>query len=238
MAVHLKANTVRARLYEAYATEHAGVDDVTSTRRNVETEILPHLDDSGSEVLDIGCGQGTVVGILADQGFHATGIDISPEQVEIARSRGINVILGDYVDYLDLRKNYFSAVIAIDLLEHLSKDEILVSMDSIQQALKPGGKFICRAPNALSPLSGRIVHGDLTHENAFTPSSVKQLCKAVRFSAVDIYPCPPTWHGAVSGIRLLVWKVYSALVKTAYAAETGMMRGHIVSMNLLFCARK
>ena len=37
---------------------------------------------------------------------------------------------------------------------------------------------------------------------------------------------------------MVVWQVVSACYRIALAAETGMLRGHIVTQNLTFAARK
>ena len=37
---------------------------------------------------------------------------------------------------------------------------------------------------------------------------------------------------------MVVWQVVGACYRIALAAETGMLRGHIVTQNLIFAARK
>jgi hypothetical protein len=39
-------------------------------------------------------------------------------------------------------------------------------------------------------------------------------------------------------MRVAVWKSVSAMYKIALAAETGVLRGHIVTQNLIFAAYK
>ena len=41
-----------------------------------------------------------------------------------------------------------------------------------------------------------------------------------------------------SAARVMTWQVVSACYRIALAAETGMLRGHIVTQNLTFVARK
>ena len=45
-------------------------------------------------------------------------------------------------------------------------------------------------------------------------------------------------HGLVSAARVVVWQVVSACYRLSLAAETGVLRGHIVRQNLTFAARK
>jgi 2-polyprenyl-3-methyl-5-hydroxy-6-metoxy-1,4-benzoquinol methylase len=41
----------------------------------------------GAEILDIGCGFGRVAGPLSMRGYRVTGIDFSPQQLQLAEQR-------------------------------------------------------------------------------------------------------------------------------------------------------
>ena len=127
---------------------------------------------------------------------------------------------------------------ATDVLEHLTKAEVLDTFDRIANALLPGGVFVARVPNAASPFEGRIRYGDFTHESSHTARSVRQVAAAAGFATIAVRPCPPVAHGVISVARVVVWKSVSALCKIALAAETGMLRGQIVTQNLTFVAKK
>jgi SAM-dependent methyltransferase len=231
---------LRDRLYDAYASQHAGYGDGEAAALIYRRDIRPALPspDAG-QVFDIGCGQGELVRLMTADGYDAEGIDISPEQVSVARSVGLDrVRQGDYRDFLDHRAGQLAAVTATDVLEHLAKDEVLGTLDLIASALIPGGVLVARVPNAASPFGGHIRYGDFTHESSFTARSVRQLAAAAGLGSVTVFPCPPVVHGLKSAARVSVWKLVSAFYKIALAAETGELRGHIVTQNLTFVARK
>lgn len=232
--------SLRGRLYEAYASQHSGRGDREAAAVIYRRDIRPVLPSpKAGPILDIGCGQGELVRLMLADGYNAGGIDISPEQVAIAHESGLDEVrLGDYRDILPHRPGHFTAVTATDLLEHLTKEEALEMFDGVAAALVPGGVFVARVPNAVSPFGGHIRYGDITHESWFTARSVRQLAAAACFGAVNVLPCPPAAHGAVSAVRVAVWKSVSALYKIALAAETGEVRGHIVTQNLIFAAHK
>lgn len=229
-----------ARLYEAYATTHAGVSDATTAGHVYRRDIMPPLAGwPGARVLDVGCGQGGLVRLLLDDGYDASGVDVSPEQVQLAHAAGIStIVLGDFAEVLDAAQGSLDAVVATDLLEHLGKEQVLQLFDAVHTALRPGGRFIARTPNAVSPFSGAIQYGDFTHESVFTPRSIAQLARATGFGSVVVRPCPPVVHGLPSRARALAWRVVSSALKAAVVIETGQRRELVVTQNMTFVAER
>lgn len=229
----------RNRLYSAYASTHAGTAQGDANRLAFEREVLPHLDyPPSSAIVDLGCGQGELVREFHKHGFAgARGIDISAEQVQIAHENGIaNIALGDFRTILGTEQ--VDVVTATDFLEHLTVDEVLETLDVVFASLNPGGIFIARTPNLASPFGGGYRYGDMTHETSFTARSLRQLGNTAGFRSIEVYSCPPKAHGIVSTARLAVWKVASGAMKTALAAETGRLRGHHVTQNIVAVMRK
>ena len=231
---------LRNRLYEAYATQHAGCRGEGAAALVYRRDIRPLLPTpAAGPVVDLGCGRGELVRLLQADGFDAEGIDISPEQVALAHAAGVaRVRQGDFRAILAAQPAHYAAVTATDLLEHLTKPEVLRAFDDVAAALAPGGIFVGRVPNAVSPIGGHIQAGDFTHNTSFTAHSIRQLAAAARFDSVLAHSSPPVAHGLASAARVMVWQVVSACYRIALAAETGMLRGHIVTQNLIFTARK
>ena len=135
---------------------------VAATRVIYRRDIRPLLPPpSAGPVVDIGCGSGQLLRCLLDDGYDAAGIDISPEQVALAHAAGLGQVRhGDYRELLRDRPAGLAAVTATDLLEHLTKPEVLDTFDAVARALRPEGKFVARVPNAVSPFGGHIRYGD------------------------------------------------------------------------------
>jgi SAM-dependent methyltransferase len=231
---------MRDRLYESYASQHSGPGSADATRIIYRRDIRPLLPPpSAGPVVDIGCGSGQLVHCLLADGYDATGIDISPEEVALARAEGLQQVRqGDYRELLRERPGELAAVTATDLLEHLTKPEVLAAFDAVAGALRPGGKFVARVPNAVSPFGGHVRYGDFTHETWYTARSVRQLAAATGLGIAAVIGCPPPAHGVVSAVRATLWKPVSGLLKLALAVETGAIRGHVVTQNLTFAALK
>jgi 2-polyprenyl-3-methyl-5-hydroxy-6-metoxy-1,4-benzoquinol methylase len=231
---------LRDRLYQSYASQHSGEGSADATRLAYRRDIRPLLPPpSAGPVADIGCGSGQLVACLLADGYDASGIDVSPEQVALAHQAGLTQIqAGDYLRLLQEHPGRLAAVTATDLLEHLTKPEVLATFDAVTAALRPGGRFVMRVPNAVSPFGGHIRYGDFTHETWFTAQSLRQLALAAGLEPVTATGCPPPVHGAASALRAAAWKPVSGLFKLMLAAETGAVRGHIVTQNLTFVAQR
>ncbi|MEV0155920.1 class I SAM-dependent methyltransferase [Micromonospora sp. NPDC050686] len=231
-----------SRFYQTYTSDHAGPSDRRACALAYRRDIRPYLRRSSGRpcrVLDIGCGQGDLVELMLADGIDAYGIDISAEQVAVAHSKGVDrVRLGDFHGPLRAEAESWDAIVATDLLEHLSRDDLLRTFDEVLAALRPGGVFLARVPNAVSPTGGHVMYGDITHRTWFTCRSVAQLASAAGFGSVAVSACPPAVHGFASLLRSAVWWPISAAWKVALAAETGQLRGHVVTQNLVFVARR
>lgn len=232
-------NETRDRLYSAYATTHAGPGNRLASRLAFEREVAPRLAvGPTARVLDLGCGQGDLVAEFHRAGFReARGVDISPEQVSIAHNRGVaNIELGDYRAVLEAGE--FDVVTANDFLEHLDLDEVLEALDLVLASLSSEGILIARTPNLSSPFGGGYRYGDLTHVTSFNARSLLQLGNTAGFASTETFSCPPKAHGLKSGARAAIWKAASGAMKLALVAETGRLRGHHVTQNILVVMKK
>lgn len=198
--------------------------------------------DRNARILDVGCGSGTLLYFLREAGYeNVAGVDVSLEQIQHARQLGFaSVRQADVFTFLATAANdSYEAVVALDIIEHLTKLELLQLADEVYRTLAPGGVWIIHAPNAEGFLGSRVRYADLTHEQAFTPASVEQLVRAAGFRSSECFEDAPIAHGLKSMVRLLIWKAGRSLLRIFFMAETGDPGGNaIFSQNLLACARK
>src|SRR4029453_938919 len=61
--------------------------------RSSQRGVLRILGEGTGRLLDLGCGGGAFAAILAEQGWQVTGVDISKDQLRLARSRGVDPVL-------------------------------------------------------------------------------------------------------------------------------------------------
>ncbi len=220
-------NRIYSHYVEAWDEENVphSADDLESrgqTMRYVIDTFFPA--DKSAAILDLGCGHGTLVHFAQQAGYRNTqGFDVSGQQVELARTLGIsNIAQGDLMATLKaIPSASLDTVVAFDVIEHFTKDELIDLVDAIHAVLKPNGCWIIHAPNANSPFVGAVRYGDFTHEQAFTPSSLQQLLKASGFSSFVFAECGPRIHGVKSLLRVVLWSLVRGVLRLANAAETG-----------------
>ena len=119
----------------------------------------------GSRVLDIGCGNGTLLAAAQQRGAEATGITISAAQVNRCRQQGLNARLLNYRDIDGKWTDYFDAIIANGSVEHFVQpaDVIGGKADAIYRELFQ----IChRVINPVSPVRRFVTTTIHTHKTS------------------------------------------------------------------------
>lgn len=235
----------KQRVYEAYAssaTPSGGGSDAGYRRRlpYLAARVAPLLPkDRAAEIVDLGCGPGHLVRFLGELGYtRVRGVDISPEQVALARRSGLgNVELGGIVEHLRRNPAAHDAVLMMDVLEHLDRQELFDVLDAAHASLRPGGLLLLHLPNAEGPFGMGIRYGDITHETCFTASSISQCLSVCGFSGVRCVDDAPVVHGALSLARRAVWIAFAAASKLYALAETGSAP-RCVAGTMLVAARR
>jgi 2-polyprenyl-3-methyl-5-hydroxy-6-metoxy-1,4-benzoquinol methylase len=195
----------------------AGVEPVF---RRLYLPLLPTRKDAA--ILDLGCGYGRFLYFLQGEGFTETqGIDLNPQQLEVARSLGVrNVQYAEGREFLRRQARQFDFISAIDVLEHVPKDQVLEFLDLIHAALRPGGRFVCQVPN-LAAFYCPLFYMDFSHETPFTASSLKQVLQLANFADVRVMPLGPVAHGLRSALRCILWKGITAGLRLVQTIEGG-----------------
>lgn len=230
----------RRRLFESVYGHDRAPDALSpGVRAHYDRHLVRHLPaDPAAAILDVGCGQGGLVAHLRDRGrTHVSGIDASAGQVAIAERLGVRgVSHAAAAEHLEAHPGAYDAILAVDVLEHLERAELLRVLDAIHAALRPGGRLVLQAPNGDGPFAGRHLYSDMTHERAFTARSIEQALRACGFSSVTVYPVDPAVHGARSAARWALWRAIRLALVGYLAVEAGVVRGHVLSQNLVAVA--
>jgi len=147
-----------SRAYYAHRAYYWNLmDERIPERYKLELDFIEHAFSSHatrpiSKVLDVACGSGRHVHELTKRGYECTGLDYTPENIQIAKERAkregllVRLLQSDAT-----RLSYgdeFDAALAINVLHLLpNDDDVLTCLSSIHRALRPGGILVCNIGN-------------------------------------------------------------------------------------------
>jgi 2-polyprenyl-3-methyl-5-hydroxy-6-metoxy-1,4-benzoquinol methylase len=98
-------------------------------------------------VLDVGCGAGGVgPGLRAAGATRLTGIEVVPDQAELARGRYDQVIAAPVEEALGQVDGPFDTILCLDVLEHLVDPERVLR--DLHGVAAPGARLQVSLPNA------------------------------------------------------------------------------------------
>lgn len=109
---------------------------------------------TGSRVLDIGCGDGFYIHLLSRlfPKVRIVGLDNDPKALKSARANlegsGVTLQLGD-INNIPLKDNQFDVVILSEVLEHLDNDR--QGLKEVHRVLKPRSQVFISVPHANYP---------------------------------------------------------------------------------------
>ncbi len=240
----------RERLYSNYYSTQVNVGSADAEKlartnlpwaRRLIRRTIPA--DRGIRLVDLGCGYGRLLFALKSMGYtNCMGVDGSESQLSVGRQLGLECLfLDDVQTFLrDTPDQSFDVVTAIDLLEHLEKSELIKTLDQILRILRPNGRFVLHLPNAEGIFGNRIRYDDLTHEMAFTKTSLRQVMGACGFSSLRCFEDEPVAHGIISCARYILWQMCRSFFVLLHCVETGQFSWNaiLLTQNLTAVAIK
>jgi 2-polyprenyl-3-methyl-5-hydroxy-6-metoxy-1,4-benzoquinol methylase len=97
-----------------------------------------------AKVLEIGCSHGGFVAMMNQAGFDATGLEVNPSIVSIARRTfGVDVLTGP-LESQSIPAGTYDAVVMLDVIEHLP--DPVKTLTRCLEVLKPGGILFGQTP--------------------------------------------------------------------------------------------
>jgi SAM-dependent methyltransferase len=151
------------------------------------TSYLP-LFDGASGVLDVGCGRGEFLDLLAARGISARGIDLNHEMAEGCRARGLDVTEADAVGYLStLPDASLGGIFSAQVVEHLQPGYLLRFLELAFHKLRPGGRLVLETLNPACWVAFFESYiRDITHVWPLHPETLKYLVVASGFTTAAI----------------------------------------------------
>jgi ubiquinone/menaquinone biosynthesis C-methylase UbiE len=186
-------------------------------------------DTTGLDVVDLGCGSGSLSIPLAASARSVLSVDISPAMLEALAQHeppsSLRMLCADLAT-LQLPQVSADLVVSIYALHHLSDDEKASLLERAFSWLRPGGRLIISDMmfgRGFSPRDRHIIISKVRLLAAKGPGGWWRIAKnAVRFSTRlgSERPCPPeTWA------RMLQSSGFHDIKVTPIVAEAALVEG-------------
>lgn len=179
------------RSYLDFENYFRGERSLIKERLRVYLPLLRQVSGIGGQdrpILDVGSGRGELLELIREQGWLGWGVDADAALAQECRGRGLTVIDGQALDYLQsLPDASLGAVTAIHVLEHLPFEVLLRFLAQTLRVLKPGGLAIFETPNPENVIVGACTfYLDTTHQRPLHPELLHFLAGQAGFTGLQI----------------------------------------------------
>ncbi|MEM9954426.1 MAG: class I SAM-dependent methyltransferase [Chloroflexota bacterium] len=113
-----------------------------------EASVIQQYVPLTGKILDVGCHSGWLLGYLQGAGYkQLEGVEPEPFLSSVARRRLGIIVHNMYLQDLPEREDYYDAVIATDVIEHVNPEDQADFISAIYTRLKTGGHVFIKTPN-------------------------------------------------------------------------------------------
>lgn len=154
-------------------------------------------------LLEVGCGNGSILKGMTELGWAAEGLDFDPAAVQNCRRRGLNVRVG-ILENAGYPADWFDAIMMSHLIEHVHQP--LELLTECHRILKPAGRLSLVTPNINS--AGHRLYGSSwfhldppRHLRIFSVAALKTLLQKAGFRSMKVCTTIRDASGAYIGSR-------------------------------------
>jgi SAM-dependent methyltransferase len=146
------------------------------------------LFEGTTDVLDVGCGRGEFLDLLASRGVKARGVDLNHEMAEVCRARGLDVTEADAVGFLAaLPDGSLGGLFSAQVVEHLQPGYLLRFLELAFHKLRPGSRLVLETLNPACWVAFFESYiRDITHVWPLHPETLKYLVLASGFTTATV----------------------------------------------------
>jgi cyclopropane-fatty-acyl-phospholipid synthase len=132
-----------SRFYSCAIYPHAAASLEEAQAHKVDVIMRKAGVAPGYDVLDIGCGWGTLLqAIHARHGCRIHGISLAKEQIDYCRT-AVPEGRFDCIDYRELAgEALYDRIVSVGMIEHVGLDQLPVFAAAVARLLKPGGRAV------------------------------------------------------------------------------------------------
>ena len=179
--------------YVAFEERFRGSRADILRRQRDAVRFVESLKDGEAPLLDLGCGRGEWLEVLRERSIPAFGVDSNLAMVEEATGHGLDVRLGDLLDYLEaVQPGTLGGVSGFHVAEHLPPPLLPRLVAAAFRALAPGGILVMETPNPTNLAVGSgSFYLDPTHLRPVHPLFFQFLAQHLGFVDVHVEAVHP-----------------------------------------------
>jgi SAM-dependent methyltransferase len=179
-----QAPTLPAGVYSLFEERFRGSPDEVSAKQR---SYVPLLRGLPGPVLDVGCGRGELLRLLAEEGIAASGVEINPIAAAADRQEGLAVEEGDALAALRGKPDgRLGAVVALQVVEHWDAATTFAFLRESRRVLAPGGVLIAETINTDSLSALKAFFLDPSHVRPVPADALGFLAEAAGFADLRI----------------------------------------------------
>ena len=186
----LMMNESHDEFYRAFEDRYRGRRDLIKSRLNIYLPFIEPLKKFYGDcaAVDLGCGRGEWLELVADLGFDAVGIDLDEGMLDVSRGLELTVKREDAVTYLrGLADESIAVVSGFHIVEHITFSDLQSLVMEALRVLKPGGVLVFETPNPENIVVGTSnFYLDPTHQRPIPPQLLSFLAEYYGFHRVKI----------------------------------------------------
>lgn len=154
--------------------------------------VLDKYISTKKDILDIGCGAGTISMYLASKGNRVKGVDISPKAIQAAKEsskiNNLSNITFETCNFpIKIPNGKYDIITCFEVIEHLNDDDMALRM--MNQLLKKNGILIISTPSENAPLYklgyAKKFDKEVGHLRRYTLQKLTNLAVNNGFTVVD-----------------------------------------------------
>lgn len=150
-------------------------------------------------VVELGCGRGEFLQLVAEQGKRTLGVDLDPGMIAAAGRRGLQTVHQDAIEFLETTGERPDVVFSAHLVEHMTVEGARRMFTASSRCLVPGGVMVAVTPN---PACLAVILSDFwndpTHVRPYTIPLLEFIAKQAGlepvvsgFNTNDVPGAPP-----------------------------------------------
>jgi len=181
------AGEVDDLLYLAIEDRFRGDPSVVRERQQRYLPMVADQADAEHPLLDLGCGRGEWLRLLADAEIPARGVDSNLSSVDECVALGLDASVGDLVETLAATADgTFGAITLFHVVEHLPFGVLADVLTECARVLVPGGILVAETPNALNlRVAATNFWLDPTHVRPLHPQLLRLLGERAGFARME-----------------------------------------------------